>query len=89
MRLDFTDTSDIIINYTAPKDAPAKGVWSHGPLVVLGQTYHPETNTFSLTQSILPTAEELVQLTKLLHLEPPSQSKGRLAITNGDARHKN
>ncbi|KAG7090105.1 hypothetical protein E1B28_011717 [Marasmius oreades] len=89
IRLDFTSTSDIIINYTAPKDAPAKGVWSYGPLVVLGQTYHPETNTFSLTPAILPTAEELVQLTKLLQLEPPSQSGGHLAITNGDAQGKN
>ncbi|KAG7090104.1 hypothetical protein E1B28_011716 [Marasmius oreades] len=89
LQLDFTTTSDITINYTAPKDAPAKGVWSYGPLVVLGQTYHPETNTFSLTPAILPTAEELVQLTKLLQLEPPSQSGGRLAITNGDAQGKN
>ncbi|KAG7091917.1 hypothetical protein E1B28_008312 [Marasmius oreades] len=82
IRLDFTNASDITINYTAPKDAPAKGVWSYGPLVVLGQTYHPETNTFSLTPAILPTAE-LVQLTKLLQLEPPSQRGGHLAITNG------
>ncbi|KAG7094765.1 hypothetical protein E1B28_005581 [Marasmius oreades] len=88
IRLDFTSTSDITINYTAPANAPAKGVWSYGPLVVLGQTYHPETNTFSLTQTILPTAEELVQLTKLLQLEPPSESGGHLAITNGDARGK-
>ncbi|KAG7098378.1 hypothetical protein E1B28_000336 [Marasmius oreades] len=89
IRLDFTSTSDITINYTAPKDAPAKGVWSYGPLVVLGQTYHPQTNTFSLTQSILPTADELVQFAKLLQLEAPAKSGGLLAITaDGDAQDK-
>ncbi|KAG7094768.1 hypothetical protein E1B28_005584 [Marasmius oreades] len=72
MRLDFTETNDITISYAAPsKTAPEKGIWSFGPLPVLGQTYHPETNTFSLTPAILPSGDELRRLGELLRLEPP------------------
>ncbi|KAG7091485.1 hypothetical protein E1B28_010516 [Marasmius oreades] len=38
MRLDFSKTSHITVNYKAPKDAPADGIWSYGPLMVHGQT---------------------------------------------------
>ncbi|KAG7094774.1 hypothetical protein E1B28_005590 [Marasmius oreades] len=87
IRLDFTETSDITISYTAPSEsAPEKGIWSFGPLPVLGQTYHPETNTFSLTPAILPSEDELRRLAALLRLEPPTHSKRPLAITaNGNA----
>ncbi|KAG7094770.1 hypothetical protein E1B28_005586 [Marasmius oreades] len=81
IRLDFTETNDITISYTAPRSAPEKGIWSFGPLPVLGQTYHPETNTFSLTPAILPSGDELKQLGELLRLEPPTHSKRPLAIT--------
>ncbi|KAG7094763.1 hypothetical protein E1B28_005579 [Marasmius oreades] len=72
MVVDFTNASDIVINYAAPKDAPTKGLWSFGPLVALGQTYHPITNTFSMTPADLPSADMLVKMAKLLQLEPPT-----------------
>ncbi|KAG7094767.1 hypothetical protein E1B28_005583 [Marasmius oreades] len=73
-QVDFTNTSDVTINYAAPKDAPAKGVWSYGalPMMVVGQTYDPRTNRFYVTPEDLPSADMFVKMAELLHLDPPT-----------------
>ncbi|KAG7094761.1 hypothetical protein E1B28_005577 [Marasmius oreades] len=74
MHVDFANTSDVTINYAAPKDAPAKGVWSYGalPMMVVGQTYDPRTNRFYVTPEDLPSAGMFVKMAELLHLDPPT-----------------